>query len=101
MREPALRQLFGGTVEQKSALAREASPVYHVDARDPPLLLLHGDQDAQMPINQMHELEGAYAAAGIKAETRVLHGVGHDGGPFFRGAPVDWVVEFLERTIDR
>ena len=39
-------------------LAELASPVSHVDPRDPPLLLFHGDQDPQMPINQSHELEG-------------------------------------------
>ncbi len=101
VREPALRKLFGGPADPKSAIAREASPVFHVDARDPPLLLLHGDQDAQMPINQMHELEGAYAAAGLTAEMRVLHGVGHDGAPFFSGKPTEWVVTFLNRTIGR
>jgi len=34
--------------------------VFQADRGDPPLLLLHGDQDPQMPINQSHELEGAY-----------------------------------------
>jgi acetyl esterase/lipase len=99
VRAPALQKLFGGSPEQKATLARLASPVFHVDAGDPPLLLLHGDQDAQMPINQMHELDGAYAAAGLEAETMVLHGVGHDGGPFFQGAPVDRVVSFLKRAL--
>ncbi len=99
VRAPALQKLFGGTPEQKSQLAKLASPVFHVDRRDPPLMLLHGDQDAQMPINQMHELDGAYAAAGLKAETLVLHGVGHDAGPFFQGDPVDRVVSFLKRAL--
>jgi hypothetical protein len=52
-----------------------------------------------MPINQMHELDGAYAAAGLKAEVLVLHGVGHDSGPFFQGEPVDRVVSFLKRAL--
>jgi acetyl esterase/lipase len=101
VRIPALQRLFGGSPEQKPELARLASPVFQVDARDPPLLLLHGDQDAQMPINQMHELDGAYARAGLKARTLVLHGVGHDGGPFFQGAPADSVVAFLRETLGR
>lgn len=101
VRAPALRQLFGGTPEQKPELARLASPVFHVDARDPPLLLLHGDQDLQMPINQLHELDGAYERAGLAARTFVLHGVGHDGGPFFQGKPVEVVVAFLKETLQR
>jgi acetyl esterase/lipase len=101
VRIPALRRLFGGSPEQKPELARLASPVFHVDGKDPPLLLLHGDQDAQMPINQMHELDGAYARAGLKARTLVLHGVGHDGGPFFQGAPADSVGAFLHEALGR
>jgi hypothetical protein len=37
----------------------------------------------------------------LKAETFVLHGVGHDGGPFFTGEPAKRVVDFLQRTIGR
>jgi acetyl esterase/lipase len=99
VRAPALQKLFGDTTERKPQLARLASPVFHVDRSDPPLFLLHGDQDAQMPINQMHELDGAYAAAGLRTQMLVLHGVGHDGGPFFQGEPVEKVVTFLRRTI--
>ena len=99
VRAPALRKLFGGSPERRQDIARVASPVHHVDARDPPLLLLHGDQDAQMPINQMHELDGAYEAAGLRADTHVLHGVGHDAAPFFVGEPVERVVAFLKRAL--
>lgn len=99
VREPALKRLLGDLPDKRPELARLASPVYHVDPKDPPLLLLHGDQDRQMPINQLHELEGAYAKAGLKAETLVLHGVGHDSVPFFQGEPAARVVAFLKRAI--
>jgi acetyl esterase/lipase len=101
VREPALRRLLGDLPDAAPDIARLASPVFHVDAKDPPLLLLHGDQDRQMPINQLHELDGAYARAGLRAETLILHGVGHDGEPFFRGEPADRVVDFLHRTIGK
>lgn len=101
VRVPALQRLLGDQPDKVPERARLASPVFHVDPKDPPLLLLHGDQDRQMPINQLHELEGAYAKAGLKAETFVLHGVGHDGGPFFTGEPANRVVDFLRRTIGR
>ena len=60
VRVPALKLLLGDTPEKTEALAKLASPVFHVDKNDPPLLLLHGDQDPQMPINQAHELQGRY-----------------------------------------
>jgi acetyl esterase/lipase len=99
VREPALRRLLGAAPDAVPELAKQASPVFHVDAKDPPLFLLHGDQDRQMPINQLHELDAAYSRAGLKAEALILDGVGHDAEPFFRGAPVDRVVDFLHRTI--
>jgi acetyl esterase/lipase len=82
MRVPALELLLGGQPEQVPALARLASPVFHVDAHDPPLLLEHGDQDGQMPINQAHELVGAYERVGRPVVFKVLHGAGH-GDPAF------------------
>lgn len=57
-----------------------ASPAFHVDRRDPPLLLLHGDQDPQMPINQSLELCGAYRK--VKA-LEVVHGAAHGGAMFY------------------
>lgn len=99
VREPALRRLLGDAPDKVPDMARQASPVFHITKDDPPALLLHGDQDRQMPINQLHELQGAYEAAGLKVETLILHGVGHDGGPFFTGAPSEVVVAFLRRTI--
>lgn len=101
VRVPALQRLLGAAPDAVPELARLASPVSHVDATDPPLLLLHGDQDAQMPINQSHELEGAYRKAGLPAEFFVLHGVGHVGEPFFQGEPAEQVIAFLGRTIGR
>lgn len=99
VREPALRRLLGDLPDKAPELARLASPVVHVGPGDPPALLLHGDQDRQMPINQLHELQGAYEAAGLPVQTLVLHGVGHDGVPFFAGAPAARVVAFLRDAL--
>jgi len=82
VRKPALDLLLGGQPDAVPELARLASPVFFVDALDPPLLLLHGDQDPQMPINQAHELQGAYEKCGRPVEFIVVHGSGH-GGPAF------------------
>ncbi len=83
VRVPALELLLGGQPEALPELARLASPVTHVDPSDPPLLLLHGDRDNQMPINQSHELQGAYERLRLPVVFKVVHGSGH-GGPAFR-----------------
>jgi acetyl esterase/lipase len=99
VRRPALDLLFGGPPDIKKALAELASPVLHVDASDPPLLIFHGDRDPQMPINQSHELQGAYDELGLDATFVVVHGSAHGGDAFYSGKNLDRAVDFLDRTI--
>ncbi len=77
VRAPALALLLGGVLKSKIELANLASPVSHIDKSDPPLLIMHGDQDIQVPINQSHELQGLYKELGLPVEFYVAHGVGH------------------------
>lgn len=97
VRVPALGLLLGGLPEDKPDLARLASPVFHVDSGDPPLLLLHGDQDPQAPINQSHELHGKYQAVKRPCEFVVLYGSKHGGREFFDSQRAALVDEFLKR----
>jgi acetyl esterase/lipase len=101
MRVPALQKLLGNTPDRVPELAKLGSPVNHVDRNDPPALLMHGDQDQQMPVNQTLELQAAYRRAGLTAEINTLNGVGHVAPPFFGGEPAAQAVEFLRRTIGR
>jgi acetyl esterase/lipase len=101
VRTPALKTLLGSLPEENETLARLASPVFHVDARDPPLLLLHGDQDPQMPINQSHELEGAYERLGLDAKLIVVHGAGHGGAAFYDPERTALVAAFLDEHLRR
>jgi acetyl esterase/lipase len=101
IREPALKRLLGALPQENDSLARQASPVFHVDAKDPPLLLLHGDQDPQMPINQSHELEGAYERLGNHVEFIVVHGAKHGGDEFYSPANVEHLVMFLDEHLRR
>jgi len=99
IREPALQTLLGAAPKEAEALARLASPVFQLDANDPPLLLLHGDQDPQMPINQSHELEGAYQRQGLDVAFIVVHGAAHGGDEFFAPHNIDRVAAFLDQRL--
>jgi len=99
VRVPALERLIGGRPEAVSELARLASPVEHVDRGDPPLLMFHGDQDPQVPINQSHELEGAYQRAGLPVTFFVVHGAEHGGPEFFEPEPLKQALSFLRQTL--
>jgi acetyl esterase/lipase len=100
VRVPALELLLGGDPDQNRNLARLASPVFHVDKTDPPLLLFHGDQDPQMPINQAHELHGAYKAAGGKVQLEVIHGAAHGGKTFYDEQRLALVRAFLAGIVN-
>ena len=99
MRRPALKLLLGASPDSVKTVAQLASPVMHVDKSDPPLLIFHGDQDPQMPINQSHELEGQYKKLGLDVEFDVVHGAAHGGDAFFAGEYLEQVTKFLRRTL--
>lgn len=102
LRVPAVQMLLGGLPEEVPDLARLASPVAHVDRSDPPVIILHGDQDLSIPVNQALELDGAYRRAGLVAELLIVPGVGHVARPFFGpGEAAERVIGFLQRTLGR
>jgi acetyl esterase/lipase len=95
VRVPALQLLLGAQPQDVPQLARLASPVFHVDAGDPPLLLLHGDQDPQAPVNQALELQGRYEALKLPHRLVVLHGSGHGGKEFVDAERCELMSAFL------
>jgi ankyrin repeat protein/dienelactone hydrolase len=99
VRVPALQLLLRGQPEDNPELAKLASPVEHVDASDPPLLLIHGDQDPQVPINQAHELQGKYKRLGLPVRFEVIHGAAHGGERFYDDAISPILQAFLEENL--
>jgi acetyl esterase/lipase len=67
-----------GCVPGKCAdIAALASAVTHVDAKDPPTLLIHGELDKVVPISQSRMFEQALKSNGVAAELIVIPGVDH------------------------
>jgi dipeptidyl aminopeptidase/acylaminoacyl peptidase len=56
---------------------REYSPVTHVTAGDPPTILIHGDQDKAVPVQQSRRLIDRLNDARVPARLAVREGVGH------------------------
>lgn len=54
-----------------------ASPVTHVTAKSPPVLILHGRADATVDYHQSTELAGVLKKHGVPHELILLEGVGH------------------------
>lgn len=99
VRVPALQLLLGGQPDEKPALAKLASPVALVDAHDPPLLLIHGAADPQMPIEQSRELHAAYQKAKRPGEFVVMPGSVHGGKEFYDAERLAIVDNFLRKHL--
>ena len=73
---------FSGGVQDRSAeeievQARKISPVYQVTSEAPPFLIIHGDADPMVPLEQSKRLEEALKAAGVPVELIVKPGGAH------------------------
>jgi dipeptidyl aminopeptidase/acylaminoacyl peptidase len=99
MRVPALKLLLGGTPDEKPALARLASPVAHLDKSDPPLLLIHGAADPQMPPEQSQELAKGYEAAKLKVKLITLINSKHGGSEFYDEERTQLVASFIREAL--
>lgn len=82
----SLVKLFRGTFKEKGDVWREASPLLYVTADDPPFLIVHGDADKSVVLEQSVRMEAALKKAGVSAELVVVKGGGH-GMRAAEGAP--------------
>jgi acetyl esterase/lipase len=55
----------------------ESSPINYVSASAPPTLLLHGDKDSIVPVNQAQLLHAKLDSSGVRNELAVYKGEGH------------------------
>jgi len=58
-------------------IARQISPISHVTKDDPPTLIIHGDADTLVPIQQAESLMAKLKEAGVPAELVVKKGAAH------------------------
>lgn len=91
-----IQSLLGSTPDQEPALARLASPIYHVSPTCPPIMLLHGCDDRLVPVEQSTSLAAALQAAGAVCELVVIPGADHG---FDKRPHLPRVYEFLRRYI--
>ncbi len=77
---PHLKTLFGEYPKESRALAEKMSPAVHVCQGLPPFLLLYGDKDELIPVEQCTEFAAALRKAGVDCEAIVTPGAGHDAG---------------------
>jgi acetyl esterase/lipase len=65
------------SMEEIVEAARRISPVYHVQGGLPPFLIVHGDEDPVVPLEQSKRLRDRLIETGNEAELIIKEGGGH------------------------
>lgn len=74
---PGMFQEIFGTITDLTKQLESISPLYHVTSDDPPLLLIHGDNDRTVPLQQSEILKAKYEEAELSVQLIVQPGGGH------------------------
>lgn len=84
---------------KSTELLQAASPLRYLSKDDPPLLILHGDQDEVVPLEQSQLLYQRYQQAGLESELHILKGAGHGGRSFKDQTTYQLVKDFLQKHL--
>jgi acetyl esterase/lipase len=91
--------LLGGPIESVPDKVKLADPLYYIDQRTPPFLILHGEKDDIVPVNQSEILHAALQQNKIFSEYLKIVDAGH-GGPAFETPEIRTrVIEFLKEHL--
>lgn len=91
-------KLIGGAVMENKDKAARANPITYVSQDDSAFLIVHGDQDPTVPINQSQLLYDALQQAGVSVHFHTIRGAGHGQG--FGGPEIEPMVgAFFDRVL--
>lgn len=79
-RPSLFKRMFGEITDLEKQL-REISPIYFTNGQSPPLLLIHGDSDLTVPLQQSEILRAKYEDLGLPVKLIVEPGGGHSYWP--------------------
>lgn len=92
---------IGAPIQQNAALARQASPVSHLSATAPPMLIQAGTADCTVPGEQSRELYQLLlpVVGAERVSLQMLEGAGHGDSRFDGKANLDVVADFLQGAL--
>jgi len=84
---------------QRDQLLKDLSPAQHVTPDDPPTLLIHGDRDFLVPLQQSRRMVALLEKAGVPAKLIVKEGAAHGWRGVEKDLDViaDWFVQRLAK----
>ena len=92
-------KLLRATVREVPELARDASALPQVTPDDASFLIMHGDKDPGVPLEQSTRLHKALLNAGVPSKLSVIKGAGHGGKLFQTEEARRTVLRFFQRTL--
>jgi acetyl esterase/lipase len=67
-----------GHPETDAALLRDLSPIHRIDQLKAPLLVVHGDEDTNVPVEEAEQVVASLAERGIEHQYLLFEGEGHE-----------------------
>ncbi len=92
-------QLVGGLIQQNPDRVKAANPMTYITADDPPILIMHGDQDPLVPFGQSVIFHEALQNVGVDATLYRVRDGGHGGKGFLEPAAAKAIWDFFDRHL--
>jgi acetyl esterase/lipase len=96
-------QLLGGPIQKEPFRTRagKANPMTYVTKDDPPLLIVHGDNDLLVSHRQSEMLQDSLAKAGVVSELKIVKNGGHGfgGGDVSREDLFEQAARFFDKHL--
>ena len=100
LRATDIGELLGCDPHDCAAKAAAASPINHVSASTPPMLLIHGLADTEAPVQQSRDMAERLQKAGVPVETLFIPDVDHGFIGKTPDATRDANLKALQRSFD-
>lgn len=94
-----VRLLLGVPASEDLEKAKLASPAFYVTEDDPPLLIIHGDKDTTVYLDQSERIAAEYEKLGLPVKLEVVAGAGHGGKECFSQPYRDQVAAFFKEHL--
>lgn len=89
--------LLGGSEKTKPELTREASPIFHINEKSAPMLIMHGDSDPLVPCDQSIAMHDSMIAAGKECDLHILEGAAHGSDEFWQDSTKEKICCFFDK----
>jgi len=94
-----MAKLVGGPVKDRQELAAKANPITYVCKDSAPFLIMHGEEDNLVPMNQSELLDEALRTAGVESTLVRVPKNGHGGPGFTTPENSKKIEEFFDKHL--